>query len=215
MVQRSCADLKRAREEALRAALAQLHDWQFDELPEPTATLLPLDRPLELAPPTARRARRERRARWLGWAGLLTTCLLGGVLLARQSAPDHPPPAAAAATSTAPSTQLASMIVLGAPGAAARAPLGAAPRGAAPQPPAELVPVVVADAPSAQPARVKASKAQRRTVSRAPRATAPRRPPLSAKTAQPVAVLPVPCNPPYVIDAHGIKRFRRDCMGSP
>jgi serine/threonine-protein kinase len=215
MVQRSCADLKRAREEALRAALAQLHDWQLDEQPEPAATLLPLDSPLDLAPLTARRARRARRLRWLGWAGSLIGCLLAGMLLARQSLPGTEPlaaPAAPVAASAASSTQLASAVILAAPSAVARQPL-AAPVTAEPPAPRELVTGASASLPAPQPARVrKPSKAQR--SAKAP-ARAPRRLAAATKPAQPVAALPAPCEPPYVIDAHGIKRFRRDCMATP
>lgn len=224
-VQRSCVDLKQAREEALRAALAQIEDWQLEERPERTATLLPLDSPLDVAPHTERRVRQARR---LGWAGVLAACLLGGMLLARQSLPGADPPAAAAAART----ELAATVTLAAPGAAARPPLVIAPPTSEPVAAEPVAAEPVAAEPVALPrderapaATVMAADARkqhrahwkktaersRRAITRAPRQATPRREP---KTAQAALALPAPCDPPYVIDAHGIKRFRRDCVGS-
>ncbi len=234
MVQHSCADLKLAREEALRAALAQLEHWQMGSKPDPAATLLPLDSPRDLTLPGSNRPRRRR---WLGGAGVLVVCFLTGLLLARPTGRDADP--------VAPAAPLAATVTLAAPGVTARPPLvvphgdepsaaAAAPSSAEPRAvsnaaasnaattaavaSAEPValepgePALAADARAAQPPRLeKSSQRPRRAATRAPRRPAPRR---KAKPASSVAALPARCDPPYVIDAHGIKRFRRDCVGA-
>lgn len=206
MVQHSCAELKRAREESLRAALARLPDWQFAEPVEPVATLLPVDSPLELVPSTERGVRRQRRR---AWVGLLAACLLVGVFLARQW-PSSGDPRATAAFAASSAAALPASVMLAAPSAAAREPLLAH---EAVEPPLseEAAPDVAAELPAALPARArKASKA-----SKGPRRAAA--PPVRRRTTKPTqatAALPGPCEPPYVIDAHGIKRFRRECLSA-
>jgi eukaryotic-like serine/threonine-protein kinase len=224
MVQHSCADLKRAREESLRAALAQLPDWQFGEQPEPAATLLPVDSTLELAPLTERGVRRRRHT---AWVGLLAACLLVGVFLARQSPSSSASTAMVASSASSAAALPASVmlaapsavvlaapsaVVLAAPSAAVREPLLAHDAVERALPEATVTEVtaldVMAEEPVPLPARArKASKSPRRAA--APAVT--RR---TTKPTQSTAALPAPCDPPYVIDAHGIKRFRRECLSA-
>jgi eukaryotic-like serine/threonine-protein kinase len=196
MVQRSCADLKRAREESLRAALAQLEDWQFDGPgDELTATQLPVERPVQLSPPP-----RALHRRTPVWAALLLGCLLGGIGLARYSlAPPLGPTIVAAAEpvlTLPPTATLAASVALAAPVAAARPTL--APGGTEPIALQPIDPEPQPLRPQLKYASTKSAKLVRRRAAKAAAAA--------------LAKLESPCDPPYSIDAHGIKRFHRECL---
>ena len=196
MVQHSCAELKRTREEALRAALAQVADWHFEEDdggPEPTRAQLKLPGAPQLLqiPGLARRRRRTL------WAGLMLGCLLVGIALARYSlAPAARPGAQALPVAAAPAAVVPVAIALAAPPPAARAELVAV----------DLTTEVALEAANAdQPVSDKpraGKKSGKRTRRNARQ---------NAKT-PPVAIPQNPCDPPYSIDEHGIKRFHRDCL---
>jgi serine/threonine-protein kinase len=119
--------------------------------------------------------------------------------------------------------ELSTTITLAAPGAGDRLPL-TVPLVARPAVAEADVaePAVQTPALLAQTATVAAGEARapqhprpRKRARRAPaRAQRPAAPPRPAKTAQASAAPAAPCDPPYLIDAHGIKRFRRDCVGS-
>ncbi|MEY4550405.1 MAG: hypothetical protein RL685_6600 [Pseudomonadota bacterium] len=221
MVQHSCAELKSAREESLRAALAQLEHWQFGEQPEPAATLLPVDSTLEVMPPTERGVRRRRR---MAWVGLLAACLLLGVFLARPS-PSSNAPTAMTSASASSAAALPASVMLAAPSAAVLAAPSepAAPLAhdavepplpqAAPDPIVTEVTAldVMAEEPAPRPARARKARKASKSPRRAATPAVQRR---TTKPTQSTAALPAPCDPPYVIDAHGIKRFRRECLSA-
>ncbi|MEY2935595.1 MAG: hypothetical protein RL033_6344, partial [Pseudomonadota bacterium] len=153
------------------------------------------------------------------WVGLLAACLLVGVFLARQS-PSSSASTAMVASSASSAAALPASVMLAAPSAAVLAAPSAAVREALlahdaverALPEATVTEVtaldVIAEEPVPLPARArKASKSPRRAA--APAVT--RR---TTKPTQSTAALPAPCDPPYVIDAHGIKRFRRECLSA-
>ena len=210
MVQRSCADLKRSRDDALRAALALVEDWQLDDdadAPEPTRTQLPLRLAVPLrSPDSLPPSLRTQRRRVALWATLLLGCLLGGVGLARYSLAMSEP--ALPAVAPPPATALATSVVLAAPTAAERAPLRASaatdndeePIGAALLETRRNIPA---------PSPVKKPRSKRAASDRSAQRAVTRRSTKTAATALPAQ--PNPCDPPYSIDAHGIKRFHREC----
>ncbi|MEO8183266.1 MAG: serine/threonine-protein kinase [Deltaproteobacteria bacterium] len=203
MVQRSCADLKRSRDEALRAALARVEDWQLDEdddAPELTRTQLPLPRPAQSLSPSKRTLRRLNAR----WAALLLGCLLGGIGLARYSSAG-PAPTLAGARPT-PAAALEASVALAAPAPAALAANSAAANDEEPIGEALLETRRNIRAPSTRKNRPeKPLAAQRGTHRAAPRPS--RKTPVA-----PLSAPPNPCDPPYSIDDHGIKRFHRECL---
>lgn len=198
MVQRSCADLKRSRDESLRAALALVEDWQLDDdgdAPEPTRTQVPRRslRPLASLPPSLRTQRRRTAL----WATLLLGCLLSGIGLARYSLSMSAPPAVA----PEPLTALEASIVLAAPAADVPGPINdEEPIGEALLETRRNLPLVENE---------KKPRSRQLATERPGKLTSRRSNPKALAT--PLPAQPNPCDPPYSIDAHGIKRFHREC----
>lgn len=216
----SCADLKQARQEALRIALLNEQGWQVDAMRqtgECTATLLPPDGSAEISAYELQKRHKGRREKRSVLAALLASAVLGGVLLTVY------------ALRTAPVASVAgrSLATLAVPVEVAPQPVASAPvtalasqhdpaldaRTTAHQP----LPVVperrAAASKSSRHAAASASRpASRRAATKSPTPaarTAPR-----ARDRAPDAA--AGCDPPYSIDVHGIKRFRRECLaGKP
>jgi eukaryotic-like serine/threonine-protein kinase len=218
MVQHSCADLKRSRAEALRAALALVADWQLDEdAPELTRTQLPRTPPLESSPAgrshvPKRDSKTRQHRRTALWAALLLGCLLGGIGLARYSlnsslAVSDP---TLSALALAPPAASEGSVLLAAPASAAHA------AGAANSAPADSRAAGGAEASAAArldprrhlPAPARDDKPRSKPDRGAQRAAPRRKPKLPAV---PLVAQPNPCDPPYSVDEHGIKRFHREC----
>jgi hypothetical protein len=190
MVQASCADLKRTRAEALRAALAQVRDGHFDAEaagPEPTRTQLKLP----AAPQLLQVPGLARRRRLTLWASLVLGCLFIGIALARYSLAPVRSELPAATPALTPA--LPAAVALAAPPPEARAALTAV----------DLTTEVATDPANAPPTAGKKSGRRARVRSSRP----------SVKVTMPTpVVVQNSCDPPYSIDEHGIKRFHRDCL---
>jgi len=209
VVSKSCADLKRARQEALRVALAREQNWQLDPMrqtAECTATVFPTEASVEISAYELQKlkGRRERKSVLVA---LLVSGVLGGVLLTMY----------AARSSFVPDAPERSLTPLAAPpvGPAQRPVAAAAVNSLA----AQLDPA--ADARAAEPQAPHAAVAPAKRA--AARASAPKRGLTNAAATGAPATARVrgrapdsaePCDPPYSIDVHGIKRFRRECLAA-
>jgi serine/threonine protein kinase len=212
MVQRSCADLKRTRDDALRAALAQVEDWQLDEdteAPEPTRTQIPRERPKRSSPPYHPPSPPGK----LRMAMLFVGCLLIGVSIARYSQRGPPSPRAV----PLPPAPLVVAAVERAVAAPVPAPAGLVAYSAATEA-RDVADALAALNALPEPApdvrSGKASKMRRKPDERPRRAARPHTHHVKPGTA--LAALPKNCDPPFSIDEHGIKRFHRECLaGQP
>ncbi|HKO94675.1 MAG TPA: protein kinase [Polyangiaceae bacterium] len=215
VVNKSCVDLKRAQQQALRVALAKEQNWQLDAMRqtgECTATLHPLEGSAEIAAYELQELRKGRRERKPVLAALLAGGVLGGVLLTMYAArspevsvvPERAPTALAAPSAEARLVAAVSAPAL--PLEPSAYPLAMDPE---PAPAAGAVEKPGAVSPAGPTSAAKRSATQRATESTSPRGRSTPRPRGRAAGAE-------PCDPPYSIDVHGIKRFRRECLaGKP
>jgi len=211
VVSKSCADLKRARQEALRIALAKEQNWQLDAMRqtgECTATVFPQEGSAEIAAYELQKQHKGRRERKSVLVALLVSGVLGGVLLTMYAArgpqassvPERSLPALAAqpvepAPRPVESAAVAALSVQLDPAMSARASTPETPR-------SSVVPA----------SRTAATSASKRSATKSTASAARSTGRVRGRASGSVE----PCDPPYSIDAHGIKRFRRECLaGKP